>query len=110
MRFEILTLALMVGAANWVFRYAPLRLSRGLGQGTGPLARFLAATGPAAIATLVVASMLPMVSADPAQTIPPVAGIAAILGLWQWRRSVVVSTLGGSLAYAIAFAATGAAI
>lgn len=100
MRVEILVLALMVGAANWAFRYGPLRLSRGLGQGDGPLARFLAATGPAAIATLVVASVWPLLMAGPRDLIQTLAGIAVILALWLWRRSVVLSTLGGSAAYA----------
>lgn len=100
MRLEILILALTVGAANYAFRYGPTRLSRGAGQGTGPLSRFLSATGPAAIATLVVASLLPMAQA--AQVVPLTAGAAAVLGLWFWRRSVVIATLGGSLAYALA--------
>lgn len=110
MRWEILTLALMVGAANWAFRYGPLRLSRGLAQGDGPLARFLSATGPAAIATLVIASVLPMLTADQARLLPPILGVAAILGLWAWRRSVVICTLGGSAAYAIAVYAIGTAV
>lgn len=100
MRVEILMLALMVGAANWVFRYGPLRLSRGLGQGDGPLPRFLAATGPAAIATLVIASVWPLLQAGPREMVQTLAGIAAILALWLWRRSVMLSTLGGSAAYA----------
>ncbi|OYU19593.1 MAG: L-valine transporter subunit YgaH [Rhodobacteraceae bacterium PARR1] len=100
MSLHILILALMVGAANWAFRYGPTRLSRGAGQGTGPLARFLSATGPAAIATLVVASLLPMALA--AQVVPLIAGVASVVALWLWRRSVVIATLGGSLAYALA--------
>lgn len=100
MSLHILILALMVGAANWAFRYGPTRLSRGAGQGSGPLARFLSATGPAAIATLVVASVLPMVNAM--QVVPLVVGVGAVLALWVWRRSVVIATLGGSLAYALA--------
>lgn len=99
MSLHILILALMVGAANWAFRYGPTRLSRGAGQGTGPLARFLSSTGPAAIATLVVASVLPMANA--AQALPLVVGVGAVLALWFWRRSVVLATLGGSLAYAL---------
>ena len=100
MSVSILILALMVGAANYAFRYGPTRLSRGAGQGAGPLSRFLSATGPAAIATLVVASILPMAQA--AQVVPLGTGVAAVLGLWLWRRSVVVATLGGSVAYALA--------
>ena len=100
MSAHILILALMVGAANWAFRYGPTRLSRGLGPGSGPLARLLAATGPAAIATLVVASVPPMATLS--QGGPLAAGVVAVLALWLWRRSVVVATLGGSVAYALA--------
>ena len=38
---------------------------------------------------------------------PLVGGVAAVVGLWLWRRSVVVATLGGSLAYPPVFALLG---
>jgi branched-subunit amino acid transport protein AzlD len=98
---EILMLALAVGAANWLFRYGPMRLDLGARAGTGPLARFLSATGPAAIATLVVASVLPMVAGAGAQVLPLLAGTATVLALWFWRRSVVIATLGGPVAYGL---------
>lgn len=100
---DILILALIVGAANWIFRYGPMRLDLGARAETGPLARFLSATGPAAIATLVVASVLPM-AGDLALALPLVAGTGAVLAVWVWRRSVVLATLAGSLAYGLAFA------
>lgn len=103
---DILILALIVGAANWVFRYGPMRLDLGARAGTGPLARFLSATGPAAIATLVVASVLPM-AGDLALAGPLVAGTMAVLVVWVWRRSVVLATLAGSLAYGLVFALLG---
>ncbi|MEY4982846.1 MAG: hypothetical protein RIR62_1112 [Pseudomonadota bacterium] len=103
---DILTLALIVGAANWIFRYGPMRLDLGARAETGPLARFLAATGPAAIATLVVASILPM-AGDAARLLPLAAGTAAVLALWVWRRSVVISTLGGAVVYGLAVALAG---
>lgn len=103
---DILILAVIVGVANWVFRYGPMRLDLGARAETGPLARFLSATGPAAIATLVVASVLPM-AGDLAQAGPLVAGMAAVLAVWVWRRSVVLATLAGSLAYGLVFAILG---
>lgn len=106
MRVEVLALALIVGLANYAFRYGPIaaRLGAGQvgGQTGGRMARFLAATGPAAIATLVVASVLPLV-ADARG--PLVAGVAAVLALWVWRRSVVLATLGGAVVYGAVFAA-----
>lgn len=104
MRVEILALALAVGAANWAFRYGPLRLDLSrAAQGYGPLARFLAATGPAAIATLVVASVLPLAEGGQAALIPAAGGAIAVLALWFWRKSVVLATLGGAVAYAAVF-------
>ncbi len=103
MRGEVLALALIVGGANYLFRYGPLAARLGEGQ-AGRMARFLAATGPAAIATLVVASVLPLAGAE---RVPLAAGVGAVLGLWLWRRSVVLATLGGALAYGVVFALAG---
>lgn len=98
MRVEVLVLALIVGLANYAFRYGPIGARLGEGQGGGRMARFLAATGPAAIATLVVASALPMVDGA---ALPMAAGGAAVLGLWAWRRSVVLATLAGSAVHGV---------
>ncbi|PLL12640.1 L-valine transporter subunit YgaH [Tabrizicola sp. TH137] len=102
---EVLLLALVVGAANWGFRTLPIRFGLGAGGGGGVLARFLAAVGPAAIATLFVASSLPFVQAG--AVLAPVAGTGAVVAVWLWRRSVVLATLGGALAYAAGFALAG---
>ena len=59
MRPEILIMALVVGLANWCFRALPLRARLHELPPDSPLARFLGATGPAAIGTLFVASVLP---------------------------------------------------
>lgn len=101
---DLLALALVVGGCNWAFRYLPTRLdASALPQG-GPWARFLAATGPAAIATLAVASLMPLVTARATALVPLAAGVAAVLGVFLWRRSVVAATLAGSAAYGLAFA------
>ena len=101
---ELLALAALVGAANWAFRYFPTRLDASALLQSGPWARFLAATGPAAIATLAVASLLPMVTASRADLVPLGAGVGAVLAAYLWRRSVVAATLAGSAAYGLAFA------
>lgn len=102
MNVEVLLLALVVGAANWGFRYLPIRFGLGSGAEGGLLARFLAAVGPAAIATLFVASSLPFVQAGAVAA--PLAGTAGVVAVWLWRRSVVLATLAGAVAYAAAFA------
>ncbi len=102
---EVLTLALLGGAANYAFRVLPMRLPLFRGPPEGGSGRFLAATGPAAIATLVVASFLPMLPPVLGEAMPLAAGTAAVLGLWAWRRSVVLATLGGPLVYGLTLAA-----
>lgn len=105
MRWEVLALALVVGAANWAFRYLPIRFGLGSGAERGVLARFLAAVGPAAIATLFVASSLPFVQAG--AVLAPFVGTLAVVAVFLWRRSVVLATLAGAVAYAAGFALTG---
>lgn len=96
---KVLALALIVGAANWAFRVLPVLMGRSRGPGGGRLARFLGATGPAAIATLFVASVLPLVGAGP--SLPLVAGIAAVGGVFATTRSVVGATLAGAVAFGL---------
>ena len=61
MRLEILTLALIVGVCTWGFRFFPTKADLSGIKPDGVLARFLASTGPAAIASLFVASVPPCV-------------------------------------------------
>lgn len=105
MSWEVLALALIVGAANWGFRTLPIRFGLGAGTGGGMLARFLAAVGPAAIATLFVASGLPFVQAG--AVLAPLVGTGTVVAVWVWRRSVVLATLSGAVAYAAGFALAG---
>lgn len=103
MNTDLLMLALIVGGFNWAFRYLPTRLDISAHGETGPLARFLAATGPAAIATLFVASALPALTDETTRILPLGAGTASVLAVYGWRRSVVAATLCGSVGYGLAF-------
>lgn len=105
MSWDVLALALILGAANWGFRTLPIRFGLGAGTGGGMLARFLGAVGPAAIATLFVASSLPFLQAG--AVLAPLVGTVAVCAVWVWRRSVVLATLAGALAYAAGFALAG---
>ena len=107
MRSEVLILALIVGACTWGFRYLPLRADLQDLKPDGALARFLAATGPAAIATLFVAEVMPLLKLPLTGLVPLVAGVAAVVGVFVWRKSAVLATLAGSLAYGMAFALLG---
>lgn len=101
MNWELLAVALLAGAANWVFRVLPTlartdRLTPG-----GWLERFLAATGPAAISTLFVAAILPALSPQLVQLLPVVTGTLAVLAVYALNRSVVAATLAGALAHGV---------
>lgn len=100
MRLEILTLALIVGACTWAFRFFPTKADLSGIKPDGVLARFLASTGPAAIATLFVASLLPMVQGG--LPLPLLIGTASVLAVFAAIRSVVLATLAGSVGYGLA--------
>ena len=101
---DLLTMALIVGVFTWAFRFLPTRLDLTKLHPDGHLVRFLAATGPAAIATLVVASVWPMVAVSQGKMVPLAVGVATVVVVFRWRRSVVAATLAGSLAYGVTFA------
>jgi Branched-chain amino acid transport protein (AzlD) len=101
---DLLVMAILAGGATYAFRYGPTRLNLGRLPQTGALARFLAATGPAAIGTLFVASVLPMLHPVLRDPLPLLAGVAAVLAVWGWQRSVVAATLAGALAHGATFA------
>jgi branched-subunit amino acid transport protein len=102
MRAEVLTLALAVGALTWAFRYLPMRTALHAVKPDTMIGRFLAATGPAAIATLLVAELLPYLRGAMGGQLPLVAGISAVLVVFYWQRSVVPATLAGSAVYGLA--------
>jgi branched-subunit amino acid transport protein len=102
MNWDLLAVACLAGAANWAFRAGPI-LARSDRMGArGWLERFLSATGPAAIATRFVASILPALTPDLQRLLPVLAGTLAVLGIWLARRSVVMATLGGALVHGFA--------
>lgn len=100
---DLVILALMAGAANWAFRALPVLLMKREARPGGVAARFLASTGPAAIATLFVASVLPQLWPVPRDLWPLAAGVAATVLAFLPRRSVVAGTLAGAAGYAAAF-------
>ena len=99
---SVLLLAVIVGGANWAFRVLPILLHRSRRLPGGAMGRFLSATGPAAIGTLLVASLMPMVQVGP--HIPLIAGLSAVGGIFAASRSVVLATLAGSVGYGLAVA------
>lgn len=97
-------MALLTGLATWAFRALPTMLMTSEPKVGGLLARFLAATGPAAIATLFMASIAPQLVPVPRDLLPLAAGTLATVLAFLPRRSVIVATLAGALAYGVVFA------
>lgn len=104
MRGDVLELALIAGVLTYLWRFLPLRANLSKMEPHGFLARFLAATGPAAIATLFVAEMLPMLHATFPQQGRAFVGVVGVLLAYGWRRSVVFATLAGAVACGVASA------
>lgn len=107
MSLDILVIALLAGAANWGFRYLPLRLGGAGGLGDGVVARFLAAAGPAAICTLFVASVLPALMELPDGALALTAGVGAVVAVYLASKSVAAATFAGAIAYGLAVWVTG---
>jgi branched-subunit amino acid transport protein len=105
MSLSLLALCLIVGAATYAARFGPTRIDLGALPEGGWLSRALAAIGPAAIAALAAASVLPFLHPLDAP-LPLSAGTAAVPALFAATRSVVVATLGGALAYGVVVALT----
>lgn len=103
MSVDLVLMALCVGLATFGFRFGPTRVDLSALPQEGWLARFLASTGPAAIATLFVASILPMIDGLGGMNLPLSLGVAAVLVTFAYARSVVAATLVGSVVYGGAF-------
>lgn len=102
MRTELLIVAFVVGVGTWLFRFLPTRLRGLAGPRGGRLTDALEGIGPAAIATLFVASVLPdLVGAAESRPLVLAGGLATLLA-FLFRRSVVVATIAGAAAYGVA--------
>ncbi len=106
MRSEVLLLALITGACTWAFRYLPLRLDLSDLKPGSRLGRFLAATGPAAIATLFVSEVMPYLRQPLTGQAPLVLGTLAVLAVFAASRSSVLSTMAGAVVFGLATALT----
>ncbi len=104
MRTEVLLLGLIVGCANYLFRYFPLCLQRHhkTQERRGVVGILLDSIGIASICALLVVSTAPDVMQHSQHIIPAVVGFA-VLGLSFYRlRSIIIPTLLSALSYGIA--------
>jgi hypothetical protein len=107
MNWDLLAVALLAGVANWGFRVIPTLARTDRFAPGGLMERFLSATGPAAIATLFVAAILPALTPDLLRLLPVALGTIAVVTTWLVRRSVVAATLAGAVANGLAVWALG---
>jgi branched-subunit amino acid transport protein len=107
MSWDLLAVALLAGAANWLFRVVPTLARTDRFAPGGLLERFLSATGPAAIATLFVAAILPALTPDLWSLLPVTLGTVAVVVVWLATRSVVAATLAGAVTNGLAVWALG---
>lgn len=104
MSYEVLLLGLLVGAANYCFRYLPLRLRVGNTRPTkrGAVGILLDTIGIASICALLVVSTAPEVMHDSRRFVPTLVGFAVLGGSFYKTRSIIVPTLISALAYGLA--------
>ena len=81
MNTDVLVIGLVVGCANYLFRYLPLRLAPARAQPglkRGKAALLLDSIGIASICALLVVSSAPVVMREPAKLLPTLVGFAAL--------------------------------
>ncbi|MDF0401398.1 L-valine transporter subunit YgaH [Escherichia coli] len=105
MSYEVLLLGLLVGPANYCFRYLPLRLRVGNARPTkrGAIGILLDTIGIASICALLVVSTAPEVMHDTRRFVPTLVGFAVLGASFYKTRSIIIPTLLSALAYGLAW-------
>lgn len=98
---ELVIVAVAVGLGTWLFRFLPTRLGRSSALANGRLAGAMEAVGPAAITTLLVASVLPELAAGGPGRVAVLLGCGVAGVTYAVSRNVVVATVLGALAYGL---------
>ena len=108
MNSDVLTIGVVVGCVNYLFRYLPLRLRAANARPTrrGPIGVLLDTIGIASICALLVVSSVPEILADAHRLAPTLIGFL-VLGAAFWKtRSIIVPTLLSAFAYGLAWKIT----
>ncbi|HEY0210126.1 L-valine transporter subunit YgaH [Acerihabitans sp.] len=106
MNTSVIIIGLVVGAANYLFRYLPLRLGAGrrpAGAAGAWAGRLLDGIGLASICALLVVSSVPEVLREPGKLVPTLAGFLVLIICFYRTRSIVLATLGGALCFGLVF-------
>jgi len=108
MKTEVILVCAVVGTANYLFRYLPLRLGAKRNPGamkTGALSRVLDSIGIASICALLVVSSAPEIMHNHQKLLPTLAGFVVLSLVFFRSKSIVLSTLIGAVAYGLVFKA-----
>ncbi|OIV47424.1 L-valine transporter subunit YgaH [Sodalis sp. TME1] len=106
MTSTVFIIGCVVGTANFLFRWLPLRLAGNAGGRplrNGPLGRVLDGIGIAAICALLVVSTLPDILQEPQCSWPALAGFLTLTALFYRTRSIVMATLSSALVYGVVY-------
>lgn len=103
---EVILISLVVGLANYLFRYIPLRL--GNSRYNGPpkrnrTAMLLDSIGIASICALLVVSTTPEVLRHHEKFIPTLIGFAVLAVVFYKTQSIIISTLTSAFCFGLAF-------
>lgn len=104
MNTDVLVIGLVVGCANYLFRYLPLRLVPARAQPgirRGKTTLLLDSIGIASICALLVVSSAPVVMHEPGKLWPTLAGFAALGLCFHRSKSIILSTLIGAVTFGI---------
>jgi len=104
MRTELVIVAIIVGLGTWLFRFLPTRLRDASGARSPRLTRAMESIGPAAIVTLLIASILPELGPGAEHRPLILIGCATTTLAFLLKRNVVLATMAGTVAYGVAFA------
>ncbi|MBC8951991.1 L-valine transporter subunit YgaH [Xenorhabdus sp. PB62.4] len=102
---KILLIGLVVGIANFLFRYLPLRLgaNRSPTAKAGKMGVILDSIGIASICSLLIVSGIPGVMKEHNKLIPTLIGCLTICLCFYKTKSIIISTLSGAAVFGVIF-------
>ncbi|AMH16582.1 branched-chain amino acid transporter [Hafnia paralvei ATCC 29927] len=102
----VVTISLIVGGANFLFRYLPLRLGRARKSDTakqGIVSLLLDNIGIASICALLVVSSTPEILSHHERFIPTLCGFLALSLCFYRTQSIIMSTISGAVTFGLVF-------
>jgi branched-subunit amino acid transport protein AzlD len=102
---QIFLIGIIVGAANFLFRYLPLRFGthRTPGAKMGKVGIVLDSIGVASICSLLIVAGIPDVMREHSKFLPTLFGCLIICACFYKTRSIIFSTLSGAIAFGLTF-------